>query len=433
MAPARTEDIPPANENMSDASNLKKVLHELNELESHVQRVLATIQYPEIASLLGNQLHDPDQLPNQGLEQLAQRVVDAMDHVQLQLVPSVSLLTDGFFGYLNSKVLWTVVDARVADHLAKNGPQSVSTLGLRCGIQPERLSQLLDTLVNNGIFAYDENQHTYTNNRVSDLLRHEHWTQWHLWADLYPNEFFNVSRSMPDAVKLGESRTAAQIEYGTDLNLFEYFSQQGKISQFQKTLGAGAVAQAKGLVADYPWADIGSEQPILDLGGGSGSFLASILREHPNLVGGIMDLESVIDLVTPEFREDTGKFADIGPRVQQLVVGDFLKHIPASAVYTMKWCLHDWVDDDVVTILKNVRRSIVASPVSRFVVFESIKTPGRSGRLPRYGDLVMMITCNGKERSMEDWDRLGKLGGWRVEKVHQLRQAWPCAIDFRPV
>lgn len=83
---------------MSDASNLKKVLHELNELESHVQRVLATIQSPEIASLLGNQLHDPDQLPNQGLEQLAQRVVDAMDHVQLQLVPSVSLLTDGFFG-----------------------------------------------------------------------------------------------------------------------------------------------------------------------------------------------------------------------------------------------------------------------------------------------------------------------------------------------
>ncbi|KAJ5509893.1 O-methyltransferase family 2 [Penicillium expansum] len=433
MAPARTEDIPPANENMSDASNLKKVLHELNELESHVQRVLATIQSPEIASLLGNQLHDPDQLPNQGLEQLAQRVVDAMDHVQLQLVPSVSLLTDGFFGYLNSKVLWTVVDARVADHLAKNGPQSVSTLGLRCGIQPERLSQLLDTLVNNGIFAYDENQHTYTNNRVSDLLRHEHWTQWHLWADLYPNEFFNVSRSMPDAVKLGESRTAAQIEYGTDLNLFEYFSQQGKLSQFQKTLGAGAVAQAKGLVADYPWADIGS--------GAAHSRSRGWLRVIPcvdpprtsQLSWGDHGFRVCHRFGYPKFREDTGKFADIGPRVQQLVVGDFLKHIPASAVYTMKWCLHDWVDDDVVTILKNVRRSIVASPVSRFVVFESIKTPGRSGRLPRYGDLVMMITCNGKERSMEDWDRLGKLGGWRVEKVHQLRQAWPCAIDFRPV
>nr|ABV48728.1 O-methyltransferase [Penicillium lilacinoechinulatum] len=433
MAPARTDDNLASIESSSTGPNMSKVLNELQELDNHVQRVLETIQSPEMVSWLGKQLHDPDQLPDQRLEDMALKLVDRMDQIQLQLVPSVSLLTDGFFGYLNSKVLWTVVDAHVADHLAKSGPQQVSTLGLRCGIQPERLSQLLDTLVNNGIFAYDAKQHTYRNNRVSELLRHDHWSQWHLWTDLYPNEFFNVSRAMPDAVKLGESRTAAQIEYGTDLDLFEYLSQQGKLAQFQKTLGAGAVAQAKGLGSDYPWEEIGSENPILDIGGGSGSFLATILRAHPNLVGGIMDLQSVIDLVTPEFREATGKFADIGPRVQQLLVGDFLKHIPASTVYTMKWCLHDWVDDDVVTILKNVRRSIIASPVSRFIVFESIKAPGRSGRLPRYGDLVMMITCNGKERSMEDWERLGQLSGWRVEKVHRIRRAWPCAIDFRPV
>lgn len=111
-------------------------------------------------------------------------------------------------GYLNSKTLWTVVEAQVADRLAENGPQPVSTLGLRCGIQPERLAQLLDTLVSNGIFAYNPADDTYSNNRASLLLCHDHWTQWHLWADLYPNEFFDVSRAMPQAVRLGESRTA---------------------------------------------------------------------------------------------------------------------------------------------------------------------------------------------------------------------------------
>ncbi|RHZ60674.1 hypothetical protein CDV55_106306 [Aspergillus turcosus] len=409
----------------------KAIINELRELQVHVQRVQSSIESPEIQALLNEQLHHPDQLPDKELEQIAVDLVDSMDKLQLQLVPSVSLLTDGFFGYLNSKALWTVVEAQVADRLAQNGPQPVSTLGLRCGIQPERLAQLLDTLANNGIFAYNAADDTYRNNRASLLLCHDHWTQWHLWADLYPNEFFDVSRAMPQAVKLGESRTAAQIAYGTELDLFEYLAKENKVAKFQKTLGAGAVAQARGLTVDYPWEEIGAE-PILDIGGGSGAFLASLLRAHPNLQGSLMDIKSVIELVTPEFREPHGRFSDIGARVQQLVVGDFTKQIPPSAVYTMKWCLHDWVDDDVLTILKNVRRSIVPSPASRFLVVESIKSPGRSGRLPRYGDLIMMITCNGKERSLEDWKRLGELAGWRIHQVHRVRRAWPCIIDFRP-
>ncbi|KAH1508470.1 hypothetical protein V6Z96_006071 [Aspergillus fumigatus] len=413
-------------------TEFKAIVNDLRELQAHVQRVQSAIEAPEVQSWLNEQLHHPDQLPDKELEQLALDLVDSMDKLQLQLVPSVSLLTDSFFGYLNSKTLWTVVEAQVADRLAENGPQPVSTLGLRCGIQPERLAQLLDTLVSNGIFAYNPADDTYSNNRASLLLCHDHWTQWHLWADLYPNEFFDVSRAMPQAVRLGESRTAAQIAYGTDLDLFEYLAKEQKLAKFQKTLGAGAVAQARGLTVDYPWEEIGSE-PILDIGGGSGAFLASLLRAHPHLRGSLMDIQSVIELITPEFREPHGRFSDIGSRVQQLVVGDFTKQIPPSAVYTMKWCLHDWVDDDVLTILKNVRRSIVPSSVSRFLVVESIKSPGRSGRLPRYGDLIMMITCNGKERSLKDWKRLGELAGWKLYQVHRVRRAWPCIIDFRPM
>ncbi|KAL4863830.1 hypothetical protein BDV12DRAFT_201696 [Aspergillus spectabilis] len=432
MAPAILESNTTSNGSSSTPTDLINLVSDLHELKDNVHRLHKTIQSPAARSWLDKELHDYDKLPDKQLEELALELVDNMDRLQLDLVPSVSLLTDGFFGYLSSKALGTVVEARVADHIAEHGPQPVSTLGLRCGIQPQRLDQLLDTLVNNGIFAYNASDQTYSNNRASALLRHDHWAQWHLWADLYPNEFFNVSRSMPQAVKLGESRTAAQIDYGTDLNLFEYLAKEGKLPKFQKTLGAGAVAQAQGLTVDYPWAELGAET-IVDIGGGSGAFLASLLRAHPELRGSLVDLQSVIDLITPEFREPGGKYADIGERVQDLVVGDFTKQIPPAAVYTMKWCLHDWMDDDVLTILKNVRRSIVSSPESRFLVIESVKSPGRSGRLPRYGDLTMMITCNGKERSLEDWQHLGELAGWEIENVHRVRRAWPCVIDFRPV
>ncbi|KAH7312900.1 O-methyltransferase [Rhexocercosporidium sp. MPI-PUGE-AT-0058] len=125
-----------------------------------------------------------------------------------------------------------------------------------------------------------------------------------------------------------------------------------------------------------------------------------------------MDLPHVIKMVTPNFCDDSGaKFADVASRVEELVTGEFLVSIKPSTVYTMKWCLHDWMDDDVIKILQNVRKAIIPSPVSRFLIFDFVKREGQSGRLPRYGDLIMMITCNGKERSLEEWEYVGSQSG----------------------
>jgi len=401
-------------------------------LRDEANEVHELLQSEEVASELNEKLHNPDDLPDKKLSGLCSEVVNSLESVNQDIAPSVSILTENFFAFLQTKALWTVVEARVPDLLHEKGPTATKKLGLLAGIQPERLAQLLDTLANLGIFATPDNGASYQNNRVSELLRSDHWTQWHLWTDLYGNDFFNVSRSMPQAVKIGEARSAAQIEYGTEMNLFDYLAENGLMDKFHKTLGAGAIAQAKGLAVDYPFQDIAKES-FIDIGGGSGAFLASVLRAHPEMQGSLFDIGSVIDSVTPDFREADGKFGDIGSRVPSLLSGNFMESVPPSTVYTMKWCLHDWMDEDVITVFKNVRRSMVYSPNSRFLVFESVKQPGRSSRLPRYGDLIMMITVNGKERSVEDWHRLATKAGWRIDGIHPIRGAWPCAIDMRPI
>ena len=299
-------------------------------------------------------------------------------------------------------------------------------------MQPTRLAQLLDTLVNNGIFSYDASSGTFSNNRCSILLRRDHWTKWHLWADLYPNIFFDVSRSIPSAIRLGETRNAAQIEYSTDMSLFDYMAAQGKSEQFHNVLGAGARAMAKGLTVDYPWGELGDEK-VVDLGAGSGDFLASVLRQNPALRGTLVDLQHVVDLISPEFKggDGSGRHADVASRMS-LTAGDFFGDIPAASVYTIKWCLHNWMDEDVVRILSNARSHLVVSPLARFIIFESMKRPGRSGRLPRYGDLVMMMTVNGKERSQQDWARLAGLAGWTIHRILDIRNSWVSAIELRP-
>jgi hypothetical protein len=287
-------------------------------------------------------------------------------------------------------------------------------------------------LHNNGIFAYDAATRRYSNSASSALLTKTHWTQWHRWVELYGNEFYDAARSIPAAVKEGETLSAAQIEYGTKDNIFAYFAARGMQDKFHKTLGAGAVSQAPGMLADYPWAELG-DAVVLDVGGGGGDFIAALLRAHRMLRGALLELEPVVEMVRPRFWDAEGVFADVGDRMVELHVGDFREAVPAYEVYTMKWCLHNWRDDDVVRILSAVRRAIIETPRARMVVIDAVLAEGRSSRVWPYGDLTMMSTVNGQERTEEEWRSVAGRAGWEIKSVSPLRNAWAAAIDLRPV
>lgn len=186
-------------------------------------------------------------------------------------------------------------------------------------------------------------------------------------------------------------------------------------------------------MTDYPWAEVGNET-VIDIGGGGGALITSLLRGNPATKGGVYDLPSVIDHIRPFFAEG-GAYADVGDRIdpEHLKAGDFFKEIPANGVYAMKWCLHDWLDDDAIKILKNIRQAIQDGPHSRLVVLESILSDKSSGRLSRYGDINMMITAKGRERTEAEWHKLAKSAGWWIEKIHPMRNAWVAAIDMRPI
>lgn len=177
-----------------------------------------------------------------------------------------------------------------------------------------------------------------------------------------------------------------------------------------------------------------AQETVIDIGGGGGSLIALLLRGHQSMKGGVYDLSAVIEHIKPFFHDPAGRFHDLHDRVpvENLIAGDFFSHVPPSKVYTMKWCLHDWKDDEALKILRNIRKAIVLSPTSRLVVMESILGLTRSQRLSRYADMNMMITANGLERSLADWTRLAEESGWKIQKVHNLRNTWPYAINMRP-
>lgn len=333
---------------------------------------------------------------------------------------------------MNTKALAAAVDLKIPD-LLENGPKTVLSLAEEAGAQPVRFRQIMRTLTNNGIFTYDPESDCYLNNATSTLLTANHWTQWRNWVEVYGNEFYDMARGLPESLKEGVSRCPAQINFDTDDSMFKYFTDQGWMPKFFKTLNGGAIAQAPGILEDYPWQEV-ADHTVLDLGGGGGGLIALLLRKHPHMKGAVLDFPISIELCRANFHAPDGRYTDVGFQIpdENLIIGNFMDEVPSFEIYTMKWCLHDWSDEDAVVILKNIRRAIKNTPHSRLVILESVLKDGHMGRMARYGDLNMMIAVGGRERDEQQWRNLASQSGWRLERICVLRNAWPCAIDFRP-
>lgn len=326
------------------------------------------------------------------------------------------------------------MERNVPDVLA-GGPMTLERLSEASGARPDRLAQVLRVLYNNGIFDFDPATGTYRNNDASSLLRSDHWTQWRNWVELYGNQMYDMARGIPESTRKHMTRSPAQINFETDANMFAYFQEQGWVGLLHRTLGGGAEAMAPGILQDYPWHELDDGASLLiDVGGGGGGLIATLLRRYKKLRGGIYDLPHVVEQAKAAFHGPGAKYADVAARIapESLVGGDFFDSVPPSETYVMKWCLHDWKDPEAVKILSNIRRAMVTGPKSRLVVMETILSDGQAQRLSRYGDVHMMMTANGQERTEAHWRDLVQQAGWEVRKIYHLRNAWVKAIELLP-
>ncbi|KAK7746485.1 hypothetical protein SLS53_002444 [Cytospora paraplurivora] len=387
----------------------------LVDLVASLCRCLDTLKNGEAGRDIHRALHGHEGLPDKAAYERSAQAVDLL-HETLQLLePSTLVLADHFFGYTKTKCLCAAVELDIPDIL-KEEPKPIARISKESGANPERLAQVLRSLVNHV------------------LLLREHWTQWRNWINLYGNQFYDIARGIPASCKEDSGRNAAQHNFNTDKDMFTYFQEQGWSSQLHTTLSGGATAQAPGILADYPWGEL-EGSTFLDVGGGTGGLVTLVLRANPTLHAGILDLPHIIDQASTNFHSLDGIYADVGSRIEKsnLFAGDFLQEVPQFEVYTMKWCLHDWNDSKAITVLRNIRKAMKLSTRSRLIILESVLTDGRMGHLSGYADINMMTTAHsGQERSEDQWMALAQQTGWKLRKIYPLRNSWAWAIEFTP-
>jgi hypothetical protein len=105
------------------------------------------------------------------------------------------------------------------------------------------------------------------------------------------------------------------------------------------------------------------------------------------------------------------------------VHGEFFESVPDGYdLYLMKYILHDWDDEHVLRILRNIR--LVAGNHSRLVVIEQIIPESLSTSVTDQdvirADLVMM-SVGGKERTAAEYRALFADSGWNLSRIVPTR------------
>jgi hypothetical protein len=158
--------------------------------------------------------------------------------------------------------------------------------------------------------------------------------------------------------------------------------------------------------------DLSDVQSAVDVGGGDGTLLMGLLDSMPGMRGVVVDKEEVVSRA-----RQRSAAAALGDRLE-FRPGDFFETLPVGAeLYLLGWILHDWDDEAAGRILAACRQAMTAK--SRLLILESVLPPGDVPHFSRYGDLVMMVLFNGRERTHGEFSDLIERQGLRLVAVHQ--------------
>lgn len=300
-------------------------------------------------------------------------------------------------GYYSSQALYVAAKLGIADLLVA-GPLTAADLAGVVGADADSLFRIMRLLAARGIFDLDD-LGRFALNAAAEQLKTDETGSMRDLVLVFGEEFYQAFGELLTAVKTG--RDAFRITYGR--GLFDYLNEyEDRGRAFDRAMGAGAVF-FKSIPGAY---DFSGLQTVVDVGGGNGTLLGSILQAHSHLKGILYDAGPVVEAAAAGLRAQ-----GVGDRVE-LVPGDFFESIVAGGdAYLFSRILHDWTDDQCAGILKNCREAI--NPGGRLLVVERL-LPGPYATAT---DVNMLAVTGGRERSREEFADLMSITGFRLERV----------------
>jgi len=295
-------------------------------------------------------------------------------------------------GFMAAKHLFVANEVGLFEQLAE-GPATLDELAERTGISRRRLRILADAMVVLGFL--ERHGDSYQNAPIAATFLTGRTP-----ADLRPFLRFWDLLSYPTWTKLEDAIRTGQAQSTLDLP-----EEAQRI--FSEGVEAIQAAPAQALPSTY---DFSRHRRILDLGGGTGSWLSAILRQHSGLEGTLFELPAAAAIARRHLAGD--------PATQQVKVveGDFFKDpIPAGHdVVLIANVVHLISPERILELLRRTRRDVPDGARLLLVDFWTDATHTEPAFAALIAGEFLVITGEGDVYSEEEAHRWLQQTGWRA-------------------
>lgn len=356
-------------------------------LRSRVKHLLTTVQ------TRARQAASELERKARALRRKLERLSDAPDPGQL------------IEGYRPSALMFVAAELGVADAL-RDGPRSASELAQTLGAHGPSLARILDALAAHGLVGREAGRDgaRYLERPVTRQLRRGE--RLHARALLVGREFAPAWLGLSHTARTGE--TAFDHVFG--MSNWQHRAAHPELNDAFNTFMAGHtrfIAQRALAVID-----IAERAHVIDLGGGTGGFLAELLHAHPAARGTLFEQAHVIDAARTNL-------ASVADRCVT-IAGDLFTSVPSGGdLYVLKHVLHDWDDARAGTILGAVA---AASPrdARLWVIEAPLPDHGLGASELHAFDIHMLAVDGGRERRVGEYRALLEAAGFELTRVLPL-------------
>jgi len=303
-----------------------------------------------------------------------------------------------------------VATLRIAHHLSA-GPTAIDPLAAAAHADPAALCRVLRHLVSKGIFEEPSPGQFAANDAAREMaasgagfdLEGIGGRMAHAWGTLL------------SAVRTGRP---AYHEYFGRPFWEDLDAHPDVAASFDALMGpAGHGTPDPEILLDpSEWPSI---RTVVDVGGGTGSLLAEVLRSRPHVHGTLVDLPRTIAR-----SRETFEAAGVGDRVT-LSAQSFFDPLPAGKdVYTLKNVLGDWPDAEAKALLQ--RCAEASRPGGRIVLLGGVSPEQTASP-----ELLMLVLVGGKNRTVAEFRTLAAAAGLQVHAIGR-QPSGRFVVDCRP-
>ena len=315
-------------------------------------------------------------------------------------VPSSVVVRNLATSYALSQAVYVVAKLGIADLLA-DGPKDRATLAAATETHAPSLYRVLRLLTTVGVFAEREDG-LFELTPAGDCLRTAPGSM-RLPVTVWGSEW--VYRPFGDllySVKTG----APAFDHIYGMGFFPYLAQNPEAGRnFNEGLTDLFLQQRAAVAKAY---DFSGFHKIVDVGGGYGALVTTILKGNPHLHGVLFDQPSVV-----EGGKNQIEAAGVADRCEA-VAGNFFEAVPPGGdLYCLSLVIHDWDDDRSLTILKNCHRAMEKGGKLLLVeVLVGVRNEPDWGKLT--DAYMLVLTRGGRERTVAEYGDLFAAAGFRL-------------------